>query len=646
MERFFDTAAAPGPLRQDEWNEGNPYTLANGFRFAEVGEIRGIWWYWAAPAERRIDGDIAVRVFDPSGNLLARGSAAAPAGVAPGWIAVPLATPAKVGPDGIYFAAVTVPVDERGHVHYAFVPDFGRDGRASGPIAAWTTAELAARNVYPGNGRFSATGDAFPTASFDDAGYGIDVAFAPGLPGPRTVHVRHDGDDAGDGSAAAPWRTLPHAVAMLAPADTLLVGDGVWTEPVTIAANGLPGAAIAVRAASRHGAFLDVDAYAAVVVTGHHVEIDGLRVRNRSRHGIEGQRNHHMTVRNCLVEGCGGNGIGALGGDFYVFEDNLCRGNGRTGWNSGISIYQPDHRIAGDETTTDRNRIRRNRCVDNHTLAFVDFTGGGGGLAEGETVAIGAATARIDRIDLREGDWAAGTAAGRLGLIDIDGPVRALRAGAAVGLPGAERRNATLGGGPYTDVGLFTDGNGIILDNWDWSQNPSAGYAYPFGALVEDNVCARNGGKGIQCYAVRGACLVRNNTVWHNNRDAMQVGTMTWRGDLSAQDTAATFVNNIAVADPTRDGNVAAIGLYGGPARSTLLTNLTFDGTAGSRSLRVEGRASWEGEGNLFGVDPRLVDPAAGNFGLAAASPARGIGTPPEGGGPLASVDLGARPPR
>ena len=200
---------------------------------------------------------------------------------------------------------------------------------------------------------------------------------------------------------------------------------------------------------------------------------------------------------------------------------------------------------------------------------------------------------------------------------------------------------ARLTGAPYTDVGLFTDGNGIILDDWGWFQNPAEGYAYPFGALVEDNVCFRNGGKGIQCYGVRGPCHVRNNTVWHNNRDAMQQDAMTWRGDLSAQDTAADLVNNIAVADPSHDPNVTAIGVYGGGGESRLVANLTFDGTPRSRSLRVE-QASWVGEGNLFGVDPRLVDPAGGDFGLAPGSPAIGAGVAPAGAADL-GVDLGAR---
>lgn len=637
MARFFDPATAPGELHQNEWNEGNPYTLANAFGFAEPGEITALWWYLAAPADRQIARDITARVFDPAGNVLGEGSLPYPA-TGTGWAEVPLRQPVKVRPDAVYLAAVSVPVDDRGNVHYAARRGLGRDGGAAGPITVWTTAELASLGIAPGNGRFAPGADAFPGQSFDDVGYGVDVTFRPGPPQPRTLHVRQDGDDGGDGSAAAPWRTLARAVATLAPADTLLVGDGTWAEAVTIAASGLPGAPVVVRAENRHAAFVDIAAYAAIIVTGHHVEIDGLRIRNPDRHGIEGQRNHHMTVRNCLVEGCGGNGIGAFGGDFYTIEDNVCRGNGRTGWNSGISVYHPDHRITGDETTAERNVFRRNLCTDNHMLAFLEFTAGTGALAAGDTVTVGATTARADRVELRSGSWADGTAAGRIGLLDIVGPVRALRAGeTAVAAAG----RVLLAGEPYTDVGLFTDGNGIILDDWLWAQDPAAGYAYPFGALVEDNVCARNGGKGLQCYGVQGLCLVRNNTVWHNNRDAMQVGSMTWRGDLSAQDTAATFVNNIAVADPSRDPDVTAIGIYGGGRESTLVTNLTFDGTPGDRSLRAE-QASWTGSGNLFGVDPRFVDAAAGDFRLAADSPARGAGTAGAGGPPL---DLGARAP-
>ena len=43
---------------------------------------------------------------------------------------------------------------------------------------------------------------------------------------------------------------------------------------------------------------------------------------------------------------------------------------------------------------------------------------------------------------------------------------------------------------------------------------------------------------------------VRNNTAWHNNQDLLNTGT--WRGELSnAQSSNNTWVNNIAVADPS-----------------------------------------------------------------------------------------------
>ena len=175
----------------------------------ESGEVAAIWWYLAAPAERTVSGAIAVRVLDPAGGVLGSGSLPYPESGSPGWIEVPLRQPVKVHPGGVYFAAVAVPVDDRGNVHYAAVPGFGRDGRAAGPIAAWTSADLAGLGILPGNGRFAPGADAFPGQSFDDAGYGIDVSFAAGPPRPRTLHVRLDGETAATAPMARPGAPSP-----------------------------------------------------------------------------------------------------------------------------------------------------------------------------------------------------------------------------------------------------------------------------------------------------------------------------------------------------------------------------------------------------------------------------------------------------
>ena len=60
-----------------------------------------------------------------------------------------------------------------------------------------------------------------------------------------------------------------------------------------------------------------------------------------------------------------------------------------------------------------------------------------------------------------------------------------------------------------------TDGNGIIIDYFDYSD--ASNTAYSKKVLLENNLCYNNGGKGIQIYK-SSKVLARNNTIYHNNR--------------------------------------------------------------------------------------------------------------------------------
>lgn len=207
-------------------------------------------------------------------------------------------------------------------------------------------------------------------------------------------------------------------------------------------------------------------------------------------------------------------------------------------------------------------------------------------------------------------------------------------------------RNLTGSGGGYRTIvrrnvtfanfqrfgGEHTDGNGIIIDDMRHTQDGRYP-AYGFAALVESNVAYNNGGKGIQVVWSDNV-TVRNNTCWRNNLDNNNPGT--WRGELSnGQSSNNTWVNNVAVADPSVNRNNTAIGnqSYGGYVnRGTgWHHNLTFDGTPGRASLSVTaGNASPRpDDGNLLGVDPRFVDASGGSpdLRLADNSPAIGRGT-------------------
>lgn len=67
--------------------------------------------------------------------------------------------------------------------------------------------------------------------------------------GHRTFWVAPDGDDAGPGSAARPWRTLRRAAAALEPGDTLLLRGGTYAERgIVLRRSGTAAAPITLRA--------------------------------------------------------------------------------------------------------------------------------------------------------------------------------------------------------------------------------------------------------------------------------------------------------------------------------------------------------------------------------------------------------------
>ncbi|MGR9182976.1 choice-of-anchor Q domain-containing protein [Rhizobium leguminosarum] len=191
-----------------------------------------------------------------------------------------------------------------------------------------------------------------------------------------------------------------------------------------------------------------------------------------------------------------------------------------------------------------------------------------------------------------------------------------------------------------TKTGAHTDGNGIIID--DFQSTQTDGHPnYTFKTLVDNNLVYENGGKGIQV-AWSDSVTVQNNTAYHNNQDPLNDGT--WRGELSnAQSSNNTWINNIAVADPSVNKNNTAVDntSYGGYTNANVVwaNNDTYNGTAGQASVRTDGGNAMPStaNGNKLGVDPHFAGAASDNFHLASGSAAIDGGTAKYGVG---SVDL------
>jgi serralysin len=191
-----------------------------------------------------------------------------------------------------------------------------------------------------------------------------------------------------------------------------------------------------------------------------------------------------------------------------------------------------------------------------------------------------------------------------------------------------------------TKNGPHTDGNGIIVDDFQnhrgFGDRP--GYDYP--TLVENNIVYDNGGRGISV-AWSDNVTVRNNTAWHNNVDPLASGTC--HGELSNMGSNhTTWVNNIAVTNTNINKYNTAISnvSFGDDPNEGVVwhNNLTFNGTAGDASIRANnGNARpTAADGNMLGVDPKFVD-APSDLHLRPGSPAIDAGTDRHG---LGSVDV------
>lgn len=103
-------------------------------------------------------------------------------------------------------------------------------------------------------------------------------------PPPRVYYVTPDGDDESDGlSRDRAWQTINHAASEVRPGDTVLIGEGTYTEAVRVRATGDEGRPITFRAAP--GERVQIDGvgrtlrYAFLAADKSHLRFDGFYIR-------------------------------------------------------------------------------------------------------------------------------------------------------------------------------------------------------------------------------------------------------------------------------------------------------------------------------------------------------------------------------
>jgi len=325
----------------------------------------------------------------------------------------------------------------------------------------------------------------------------------------RTWHVSPQGKAAGPGTAAAPFNSIPGALAVVKPGDTILVAAGDYSEPAGIAVrvSGQPDAWIKIKAAPGARPKIITSGWSAFGLTGGiaYIEIAGFELAwvpdPKATKQLDGvgiapaYASHHLRFLDNVIHGFGTGGICSLDCDYVHLEGNVIYDTAKTSpyGGSAISLCRA---FNFDEAPGYHNVVRGNICHDNELLVSVLETSGGNGRT-------------------------------------------------------------------------LTDGNGIIIDVFQRSRaNPRKPHHQDRGGplepyrgrtLVENNLIYDNGGRGIHVFRSEKVDVI-NNTCYLNQKSAdINAGEFT-----AVEAAEITFINNLAYGRSekranTQDGSTRVI---------------------------------------------------------------------------------------
>jgi serralysin len=199
---------------------------------------------------------------------------------------------------------------------------------------------------------------------------------------------------------------------------------------------------------------------------------------------------------------------------------------------------------------------------------------------------------------------------------------------------------------------LQTDGEGIILDSFDYADPTYGSTPYTQETLVENNVIWANGGRGIEAAGAQPTShvTIRNNTVFDDNTQQQKYGG----AEIVSWGNGNTVANNLVVLGPDAQNGTAAnqttvaiadrcgpssagVQITGGSVWSNNLVYSMKSGAPLSSSNCITTPSSYTTipvGSNLVGVDPGLAAETtaaaaltAQDFTLAAGSPPAHAGT-------------------
>jgi parallel beta-helix repeat protein len=324
----------------------------------------------------------------------------------------------------------------------------------------------------------------------------------------KTYYVDASKANSGDGlTEANAFKTLTEAANATAAGDVVLVKDGTYAafqETTSGQANGW----ITWRAFPNHKPMISFDGWQGIYVKGSYVEIDGLTVRGN---------NSKVTLAGALKQGKGcENTAGAY--------EAIYNGNG---------IYVDSR----PSDSNPKNEKYHHVTIKNCTV----YECGGPGIGT-----IQADYITIENCKIYNNSWYSLFGTSGISLYQH------YNSDASSDIKNIIRNNIVYGNKmlvPWVFGNCkFTDGNGIILDDFKNTQNGSTLGKYYGKTLIENNVVYNNGGRGIHAYLSENITIV-NNTCYQNCASAeIEDGEITIIGKSGSNSENCSVYNNILYA--------------------------------------------------------------------------------------------------
>lgn len=332
----------------------------------------------------------------------------------------------------------------------------------------------------------------------------------------------------GHGAGSAAFKTIGRATWMnnaLLPGQCISVGPGTYNEYVWLntpaSTGGAPGQPIVLRSLAGPAVtkIVGPTAYgeSPVEMQASYVVLDGFDVSGgQVSNGINcidaaynwtANHAHHVTIVNNIAHGCGGEGIAAVGGDWYTIIGNVAYGNaGTSGYQtSGISIASAFLVAPGTgDTSPYHNVVLRNLSYNNiETFTCASLGMGAGCHSDGEGIIIDCFdcqsfvpyTAKtLVAQNVTYGNGGNGIQIGRSSNVTV-----------ANNLACNNMLDLQNGGTARSEIGNFRGSNNIYVNN--------IAVSYRGSGILANNVALLDEGAGSQ----DGITYPSTNTKWDNN---------------------------------------------------------------------------------------------------------------------------------